>query len=467
MISVRQNKAFALVFSLIFLSLIISFVAVYSMAIASGFIMSNRAANEIKAYYTAEAGLADAYERIIQSPQNTTPPQTTVQFIPSASTDNGIYQTGTGQGNYSVSIVATYTPRINYTITSTGTYNNVSKTLQLRMIGRVISTYAYWSQTEVNPQYGDLWWVGEPGLQYYTFGPVQTNGSLNIWGNPIFYGPVTEGGAAPNYQGGTGSDPSKIWLGGLTNSAPLVDLPPQGILNAISLVASNGGLVLTGKSTVLFNPDGTITVTGVVKNTSGTVIKTYNNSTINPPANGAIYVQSNFVNGTSQQDGNVTVQGTVNGQLTVAADQNVYISGSVSYNSDPRINPSSKDLVGLVANQNITIVEASAPAKLELSAVMVALQGSFQVDQYWVYRGDANTAVMDQFGSLINYVCGVTGEIDWSGNLLGGWNQLQSYDNRLLNPGIAPPGFPPYVNNQGYGVYNKISVTECTSGICG
>ena len=62
------------------------------------------------------------------------------------------------------------------------------------------------------------------------------------------------------------------------------------------------------------------------------------------------------------QPGNVTVQGTVSGQLTVAADQNIYISGNVAYNNDPRTDPSSTDMLGLVANQNITVIEASAMA---------------------------------------------------------------------------------------------------------
>ena len=172
------------------------------------------------------------------------------------------------------------------------------------------------------------------------------------------------------------------------------------------------------------------------------------------PANGVIYVQSN----SGRTDGNVTVQGTVSGQLTVASDQSIYLSGSVAYNNDPRTNPSSTDMVGLVANQNITVIEASAPTQLEVSGVLEAIQGSFQVDQYTVYRGNSTTAVMDQFGSLINYVCGATGVIDMSGNLLGGWNQIQSYDTRLTN--MAPPGFPPYTNNSGNGVYNKVSITE-------
>ncbi len=454
MIDLRQNKGFALTFTLIFMFLVVSFMAVYVFVVSSGLALANRTANEKKAYYIADAGLADAYERITQSGVNTIP--TTNSYIPSSTTDNGIYSVGSVTGSYTVSVVYSNSPRTNYTIISTGTYGNISKTLQLRMIGAAISKYAYWSQTEINPAFGGpLWWVGEPGLEMLTTGPVQTNGALNIFGNPIFNGAVTEAGASPNYYPGVSSDPSIIFPAGLTNNAPTINLPPQQTLNAIETIASDGsGLVLTGASTVIFNPTGTITVTGVVKNSQGTVTTTYNNTTMSPPANGVIYVQSNQ----GQQDGNVTVQGTVNGQLTVAADQNIDVSGSVSYNNDPRINPSSTDLLGLVANQNITIIEASAPTQLEMSAVMVALQGSFQVDQWWVYRGNSSTAVMDQFGSLINYVCGATGEMDMSGNLLGGWNQIQTYDTRLST--LAPPGFPPYVNNAGDGVYTKLGITE-------
>jgi Tfp pilus assembly protein PilX len=464
MIDLRQNKGFALVFSLIFLFLIVSFMAVYILAVANGVSQANRTANLKKAYYIADAGLADAYERITQSGINTIPSSTPGSpYIPSASTDNGVYSVGAITGNYTVSVAYSNVPRSNYTITSTGTYGQVSKTLQLKIIGAAISKYAYWSQTENNPAFGGaLWWVGEPGLEMLTTGPVQTNGTLNIFGNPIFNGAVTEGGPNPNYYPGVASNPNIIFPYGLTNNSPNINLPALQTLNAINAIASDGsGLVLTGASTVVFNPTGTITVTGKVKNSSGTVTATYSNTTIPAPANGVVYVKSNA----GQTDGNVTIQGTVKGQLTVAADQNINVSGSVAYNSDPRTYPSSTDLLGLVANQNITVIEASAPTQLEMSAVMVALQGSFQVDQWWVNRGNAQTAVMDQFGSLINYVCGATGEMDMSGNLLGGWNQIQAYDSRLAT--MAPPGFPPYVNNAGNGVYTKVNIMECNSGVCG
>jgi hypothetical protein len=466
MIDLRQNKGFALTFTLIFMFLIVSFMAVYILTVASGVSEANRVANAKKAYYIADAGLADAYERITQAGVNTVASNNS--YIPSITTDNGVYSVGTTSGNYAVAVVYSNSPRSNYTITSVGTYGNISKTLQLKIIGASISKYAYWSQTESNPAFGGpLWWVGEPGMEMLTNGPVQTNGQLNIFGNPIFNGPVTEAnlpsmGTTPNYYPGVASNPNQIFLGGIENNAPAVDLPPQPTLNAINTIAADGsGLILTGASTVIFNPTGTITVTGNVLDSNCTATTKYKNTTISAPANGVVYVQSTSTIpkcNSSAQDGTVTVQGTVSGQLTVAADQNINVSGSVAYNSDPRTHPSSTDLLGLVANQNITVIEASAPAQLEMSAVMVALQGSFQVDQYWVYKGNATTAVMDQFGSLINYVCGATGEIDMSGNLLGGWNQIQAYDSRLGT--LAPPGFPPYVNNAGDGVYTKVSIAE-------
>jgi len=448
MIKINQNKGFALVYTLIFLYLIVSFVTIYMFCIANGSAAATRSANEIEAYYVADMGLVDAYQRITQAGINTIP--STSSFIPSPSTDNGICSVGTGTGNYSVSLIYSNSPRTTYTITSAGTFGGVTKTLQLKIIGASVSKYAYWSNTEDSPIYGDLWWM--TGM--ITTGPVQTNGSLNVYGNPIFDGPVTQAGPSIDYYPGSGSDPNQIFTDGLTLSSPEVNLPAQATLNAIYNVANDGlGLVLTGASTVIFNPDGTITVTGTVTNSQGIVTTTYNNTTIQPPTNGVVYVQST----PGQQDGNVTVQGTVSGQLTVAADQNIYVSGSIAYNKDPRDpgNSNSTDMVGLVSNNNITIISATAPASLEMSGVFVALQGSFQVDNYWV-PGKGN---MDQFGSLVNNYCGPTGVFDPStGILYGGWNQIQSYDARLAT--FAPPGFPPYVSNSGSAVYTKIGFSE-------
>ena len=498
MIKLRQNKGFALTFSLIFIFLIVSFMAVYIMAVVYGNFQATRAANLKKAYYVADAGLADAYERIVHSgltlvPQSAgctnvnIPSSCTTPYISSttASTDNGTYKVGSVTGNYIVSVQYFGSPRTKYVITSQGFYGTVSRTLQLTIIGKTIAAYAYWSQTEINPNLGTLWWIS--GM--LTQGPVQTNGTLNIIGNPVFTGSpaiasapavpgaVAEAGASPNYKNGTGSDPSSKTTSDppyifpnneLTNNAPAITLPPASTLSNYQTAA---GLILTGASTVIFNSSGTVTVTGKVVNSNCSTTTTYNNTTISAPTGGVIYVQST---GTipnchsSATDGNVTVQGTVKGQLTVAADQNIYISGNVQYNTNPVTSPST-DVLGLVASNNITVQEASAPAQLTVDGVLVALQGSFNVDQYKInpapISGGLDGANMTQFGSLINYASGCTGVVNSSGQLVSGWNQLQSYDNRLKT--LAPPGFPPLVDSSNNALYVKQNISECFSGNCG
>ena len=486
MINLRQNKGFALTLSLIFLFLVVSFMAVFFLAVSNGVNEANLIDKSTKAYYIADAGLADAYERIVKGGLSTVtsstcvnasiPSTCTVPYIPSSTTDNGVYSLSGVNGSYTVSIVYSGSPRTNYVITSQGTYGNVTRTIQLKMIGAAISRFASWSQTEINPTLGTLWWIS--GM--LTTGPVQTNGTFNIIGNPVFNGATAENGASPNYDYGTGtsststtkSDPAYVFPDGLTNNSPTITLPTTTTLSNFSTAASSSGLTLTGTSTVIFNPTGTITVTGKVINSNCTTTTSYNNTTMSIPANGVIYVQSTKTIPnchSSSSDGNVTVQGTVNGQLTVAADQNIYISGNVQYETNPLTNPSSTNMLGLVASQNITVIEADAPAQLAIQAVLVALQGSFDVDQYSKnpdpVSGGLDGAVMSQFGSLVNYASGCTGVVNSSGQLIDGWNQIQSYDTRLATQ--APPSFPPLVNSSGNGIYVKEKISECFSGVCG
>ena len=257
MITLSQNKGFALTFSLLFMFLIVSFMAVYMLAVANGISIANRTANLKKAYYVADAGLADAYERIRAYGLNIVPASTPGNpFIPNILTDNGVYAVGNNAvGHYTVTVALSGSPRTNYTVTSIGTFGNQTKTLQLKITWSSISKYAYWSQTENNPAFGGgLWWVGVglPGLEMVTTGPVQTNGQLNIFGNPIFNGAVTEANLpilsdgtlgttttsnSPNYYYGLGtsglqSNISTIFEDGITNQAPPVTLPPQNHLRS-------------------------------------------------------------------------------------------------------------------------------------------------------------------------------------------------------------------------------------------
>ncbi|MEI7998144.1 MAG: hypothetical protein WCH62_01380 [Candidatus Omnitrophota bacterium] len=420
----HHKNGFALAFSMIFFFLIISFVGAFILVANHGLTIAKKSSDIKKAYYAADAGLADALIQL-----------RAYASLPTAfNVNNSNYLLGGSQtASYSVAAVSNNATWPTFTLTSKGIFNGASKTLVLTVQQTAVSTFAYLSNTEIHPTWGALWWI--TGMT--TVGPVRTNGALNIWGNPIYNGTVVQGGAAVNYYNGGPPKDNPNFVNGFALNAPTVAFPATTMLNSVSSAASSGGIFLTGNSTVIFNSNGTINVTNTAKG--------WSNKNMSLPSNGVIYVQT----------GTVTVQGTIKGQATVASDSQVYISGSLSYNTNPRTNPTSTDMLGLVSKNDITVLANSAPSNLELDAAMVAINGAFQVDQWWL-SGKGN---MIQYGSLVNNYCGPTGQFDpGTGVLYGGYNQLQYYDPRLLT--TIPPGFPPAVDSTGRDVYVKISFKE-------
>lgn len=419
----KHNQGFALAFSLVFLFLIVAFVQVYILVATSGFTIANRTADLKRAYYAADAGLAEAFMQLrgyASPPANFT-------------VTNNSYAVGSKNASYSVTAGTNGASWPTFTMTSTGTYNNVSKTLQLIVQQTSASKFAYLSNSEVHPTYGNLWWV--TGMT--TVGPVHTNGRFNIYGDPVFEGAVSQVSPTINYYNGGPPNDNPDFQAGVTLGAPSQSVFNNTVLNNInSAAAAAGGLSLTGNSTIRFLSDGTINVTNSAKG--------WTNYNMAMPANKAIYVSG----------GNATVNGVVKGQVSVGSSNNVYINGHLTYNTDPTTNPSSTDLLALVASQNITVT-TSAPNNIQLFAVMVAINGSFNVDQFWSgIRGN-----MVQYGGLINNVSGPTGVFDpATGVLSAGYMQLQYYDERLKT--LIPPWFPPAVDAAGRTVYAKVSFKE-------
>jgi len=130
------------------------------------------------------------------------------------------------------------------------------------------------------------------------------------------------------------------------------------------------------------------------------------------------------------------------------------IGNHIRYNTDPRTDPTSTDLLGLVANSNVT-VKQSAPNNLEIDAYVVALNGAFQLENFSTggFQGD-----MVQFGGLMNMYCGPTGVMNASGVIIDGYNQLQYYDTRLQN--TSPPFFTAAKDAADRILYYKIDLKE-------
>lgn len=416
------EKGYILYMSLVFVGLISMIAGVCFFVTTSDYRMSTRSADSIRAYYVADAGLANVFMQVRAGAAGT------------ITASDSSYSVGSSMiGSYTTTATSDGAQFPTYTIVSQGTYRNVTKTLTLRVKASSFSRYGYFSGTEIDPVWGGNWYI--TGM--ISTGPTHTNGRFNMWGAPVFSGVVSQVASAVNYWNSATDNPD--YQQGLNVSAPALALPVTNtFLNSISAGAQQAqGLYLTGDSTLTFVSDGTINVTNTANG--------WTNHSVPIPANNALFVNN----------GNATVQGVLNGRLTVGTNQNIYINGNLVYNLNPRTNPSSTDLLGLVAKTNVQVTD-QGPFSIEVDGYIVALDGQFSVKNFWTFaKGD-----MVQYGGLTTKLPGgLTGLFDpGTGQVVFGYNQLQYFDERLKNE--APPWFPPATDSAGRVLYNKLSLTE-------
>ena len=230
-------------------------------------------------------------------------------------------------------------------------------------------------------------------------GPLHTNDAILTCGTPTFNGKVTTswvgtGSPVKRYRqntSGCSGNPTFANSGDPKYADPLT-MPPNN--QAIKIKADAGlggtGCLYTGPTSITLNSTGTMTVVspGTLSNSSSSVVSSSACVGTNKalPSDGVIFVQnvpadpadpnytaacrtatqlggSATVNqplGYPQryditqygcQDGDVFIQGTLAGRLTVAADNNIDIIGNLTYNGGT----GGSDLLGLVANNYVEI----------------------------------------------------------------------------------------------------------------
>ena len=223
-------------------------------------------------------------------------------------------------------------------------------------------------------------------------GPFHTN-DTSIWtcdgstfGRPGKKDRVEVGGPAPGYDNRCGGSAPVVNPGPLLTNQPNIDIPSSN--SALKAIAQSGGLLLTGKHTIVLNA-GTMTVDGIATPW---------------PGNGVIYAQTNAATGCSTQPpvladynesagcGNVYISGTYSANLTVAAQNDVIVSEDLT-----RIDPS-QAVVGLIAENFVRIkhrVSRSNPndtdtctnvtpniGDITVQAAILSVNHSFTVDNY-------------------------------------------------------------------------------------
>lgn len=411
------KKGFALVFTLVILLIIIAIIASFIVIALGDLSLANRMANTTRAYYLAEAGLSRKFAELRGG---------------SISNISGSITLSTGNtGNYSVTVTQTGGGAFpTYVLTSTGTYRNASKRLQLTVRQVSYSRYIYLTDTETRSG-SRIWFIGVDIIR----GPLHTNGQLNIVDNPTFEGPVSTVSSSINYYHGPPPLDNPDFRESLTLGAPRIQLPEASyILTGINEAANNGGLYLTGNTTITFLSNGTMNVTNTAMS--------WSNQNMSLPANGAIFVNN----------GNINLSGILAGQVTVGnqgSGKNIYILNNILYANDPRTDPSSTDMLGIVSGNNV-IISSSAPNNLEIDGYILALNKSFYLENY----ASGMKGTLTLFGGITQDERGPVGTFNSStGQKASGYTKDYVYDERFQN--TAPAYFPPARDADGRIVYLK------------
>ncbi len=234
------------------------------------------------------------------------------------------------------------------------------RTIEVQLTKREFVQNIYVSNQEKTVGGSEVWWITGDVVD----GPLHTNGTLNIDGDPIFNGPVTftgglnvASGSNPVYKSG---DPVQV--------DPLIF--PATNLSLKIWAQSPGGHYYEGRTCIYL--DG-----------SNYYYRVKNGSKQGPiplPPNGVIFVDGAGTSKWGLDTGNVFISGTLDGQLTVAAANDVYITtGNPTVWDDPGNNPPTSggityantnftgnnitdDMLGLIAGRYIRILHHGWPS---------------------------------------------------------------------------------------------------------
>lgn len=268
------------------------------------------------------------------------------------------------------------------------------------------------------------------------FGRAHTNYKFNLAGTPYFSDKVTalhqatlmpiNGIAQPVYNGG--------YKWGIVVSRPVTSI---STLRDLSSTGRGLGLPLDNSDVGLeFQADGTVHLK--VPFNTGTVADTVLPLTL---------LTSNGVMGVA--GGDLHARGTYHGQITICAFKgtwgvglnkgNIWIEGDLVGAENPRANPASADMLGLVAERMVYITRndsRSASSVLSIEAAVYTHDGEFAAERYWEPGIHGRVSF---FGSITQATAGSMGVFS-SGGLVSGFSSTVRHDPRFL--AAQPPAFP-------------------------
>lgn len=310
-------------------------------------------------------------------------------------------------------------------ISSTGSFNGVTNTVTVTLQPSKFSKFAYYSVSEG----GTIWWITGDTV----WGPFHTQDYLRVAGSPVFWGKATTKRSLVKYN----SSAKPYFYGGFEKGVNL-PLPTDG-LTPIENAADAGGYKFTSKDTVYL----TFAVDSLkIKYAWNGATTTVLASSFAP--NGVIFAK----------DAVLRLQGTVKGQYSVVASGSsgkgkIFLDDNIVYNTDPRVDPSSEDMLGIIAKNDILVTENAANnSSIDIHGSIYSESGGFGAENYSTRPVSGNINLL---GGIIQNTRRAVGT--FSGSTINhGFSKRYRYDERLMFS--SPPMYP------GTGAFEIVSWLE-------
>jgi hypothetical protein len=391
----------------------------------------SKAISATEAFWTAEAGLefAKAISKKNPKPLENIPPFKSGELA------------GEINGN---NFVVTYPYLVNwnndlnrikrYKVTSLGvSRSGVSRRVSEEAMTETFATYAHSSNFERTSRGSPIYFGGSDVID----GTVYVNDRLNIYGSPEFLRKAFTADSSVNYirPTRTALDMSVFTMGLELGAKPLTYFDDDtDYIADVHDAAKHGGLVLHGTFQLTFLENGTIV--HQKQDGSGAWHKGVTNDLSS--GNGSIYVSEE-----------AHVKGTVRGNITLAAESDIYITDDIIYasataadHSDADFNEAVlSDVLGLIARNKVEIKRDSSIMRndINIHAAILVTEGDGGFGCYRRYEnlGEPN---INMFGSISQYRRGIVGRLSSPPR---GFAKNYSYDDRLL---LDPPQWYPFSN---------------------
>jgi hypothetical protein len=254
-------------------------------------------------------------------------------------------------------------PRL--TLRSTGFYRDSTYVVQVIMRPSNFAKFAVYAG--VSAAMNAYWETGDS-----VFGPVHAEGKLKVAGRPYFGGKVStkNGVDSTSYPGGPHHP---IFNAGLETG---VSIPLNRSFQRLSDASKNGGRyfppVAQSDLYLEFKGDSVMWHRGMDPDTT-TYLPTF-------APNGAV------VNG----KGNIYIKGTLKGRLTLGALDSsggtsrgrIIVQDDVRYNTNPLTDPTSMDMLGLVAYNDVAVDGDKSKSSFTVQASMYAYKRGITVEGY-------------------------------------------------------------------------------------